>query len=39
VVQLFGGLSERQQQQLSNLLGHLKTSIHQHQSNATSEPT
>ena len=37
VVQLFGGLSERQQVQLSHLLGHLKTSIHQHQSNATSE--
>lgn len=37
VVQLFGGLSERQQAQLSHLLGHLKTSIHHHQSNATSE--
>lgn len=38
IVHLFSGLSERQQQQLGNLLGHLKTSIHHHQSNASKEP-
>jgi DNA-binding MarR family transcriptional regulator len=37
VVDLFSGLSERQQQQLSNLLGHLNTSIHHNQSNPPSE--
>lgn len=39
VVGLFSGLSERQQEQLGNLLGHLKTSIHQNQSTSSSEPT
>ena len=30
VVDLFSGLSKRQQEQLYALLGHLKTSLHQH---------
>lgn len=39
VVGLFSGLSERQQQQLNTLLGHLKSSIHHSQSNPSSEHT
>lgn len=37
VVTMFSGLSARQQQQLSNLLGQLKTGIHQRQSPSSTE--
>lgn len=32
VIDLFGGLSDKQQEQLNTLLGHLKAGIHKHQS-------
>lgn len=37
VMALFGGLSDKQQEQLNTLLGHLKSGIHKHQSATSTE--
>jgi len=37
VVDLFAGLSDKQQEQLNTLLGHLKSGIHQHQTASNTE--
>jgi hypothetical protein len=37
VVDLFAGLSDKQQEQLNTLLGHLKSGIHQHQTASHTE--
>lgn len=37
VIDLFGGLSDKQLEQLNTLLGHLKSGIHQYQSDASKE--
>lgn len=39
VIDLFSGLDEAQQEQLSQLLGHLKTGIHRHNATHTSKET